>query len=944
MDTLTFLQRVLPNEGVYVSAALLEGGAFRHGFVTSLDELGSQIDSLARRGNNTYYAIASYVEKGNRKRDNVHKIKVVALDIDCGEGKEYPNQKAGLVALMNFIKESRMPEPMIVSSGNGLHVYWVLTRALSVDDWLPLAEAVKAYTLNHGLMIDRAVTSDPARVLRPVGTINPKGDKPVKILIDRPDVTVETLSAAVAAYIPPKRTTRKSTLLDKIAVQVEYPNATASVVRAKCQQVAWAIENADDVSEPMWYTLMGVAAYCTEPESVAIEWSRGHSMFSETDTIAKLNQWRRSATGPATCTRFELERPDGCKGCAVKGRITTPARLGVQYEEVAPAQDVPKAPVIAQIELPKPFKRTKVGIKITIEDTDLDVCPFDIYPVGYGRDESLGYETVRYSWNRPHVGWSELVLRQAYLAEGSREFATSIADQGIVLYNKKQTEWFQLMLRTYMDSLRQMKGMTNLYATMGWKENFSEFVIGNTVFRRGKDGKVTEEEITLANTTNRLGNDLYDQQGNWQDWAQFTSVLDKADMPWHKFALGVGLSSVFYAYTGLKGLTVSLYGPTGGGKTLIQYWIQSIYGNPDRLHFSSKFTQNTLFSRMGTYSNMPLTIDEVTLMSDKDVADFIYWVSQGRDKARLTRTAEEREAKTWAMPVVVSTNRSFASKMASAGLDHDAQLMRLLEVTVPAHKMFTTGSKAGRMIYEFLMSHYGAVGREFIRRLMELGEPTIRTMVSEAATNLTSKYGCEFSGEERFWEQSIALADLALGLASDWGLIKFDHDSGIKWTLEQLGVNRRAIAENKADSFDILSEFLNDNADAAVTVMHTGSQKPMVDMSRMPRADIRVRFDVYRKNPSDMFDRGILLIDRTFLRRWLSGQGVDYKTFMQTIDDESALATPKSQKAYLGKDTPAKLGQSYVIGINLSHPRLVGILDAAETAAEDLVIGQIKAV
>jgi hypothetical protein len=118
----------------------------------------------------------------------------------------------------------------------------------------------------------------------------------------------------------------------------------------------------------------------------------------------------------------------------------------------------------------------------------------------------------------------------------------------------------------------------------------------------------------------------------------------------------------------------------------------------------------------------------------------------------------------------------------------------------------------------------------------------------------------------------------------------------------------------------------------------------MVDMSRMPRADIRVRFDVYRKNPSDMFDRGILLIDRTFLRRWLSGQGVDYKTFMQTIDDESALATPKSQKAYLGKDTPAKLGQSYVIGINLSHPRLVGILDAAETAAEDLVIGQIKAV
>ena len=943
MDTLNFLQRVLPNEGVYVSAVLSEAGTFRHGFVASVEELATQINSLAKRGNNTYYALASYIEKGSRKGTNVNQIKVVALDIDCGEGKEYPNQKAGLVALMNFLKESRMPEPMVVSSGNGLHVYWVLDRALTPEDWTPLAEAVKTYTLNHGLMIDRAVTSDLARVLRPVGTVNPKGNKPVRLLIDRPPTTVEDLSAAVAAYIAPKKR-RKSTLLDKIAVQVEYPNAVASVVRNKCQQIDWAVSNANDVPEPLWYSVLGIAAYCVEPESVAMEWSSGHDLFSESATIAKLNQWRRSATGPATCARFEAERPEGCKGCQVRGKITTPARLGVQYEEVAPAKDVPQAPEITRIDMPKPFKRTKVGIKITIEDTDLDVCPFDIYPVGYGRDESLGYETVRFSWNRPHVGWTELVIRQAYLAEGSREFATAIADQGIVLYNKKQTEWFQLMLRSYMDNLRQMKGMTNLYSTMGWKEGFDQFVIGNTLIRRDKNGQIVEEEISLSNTTSRMGNELFDQAGSWQDWAKFTSVLEKADMPWHKFALGVGLSSVFYAFTGLKGLTVSLYGPTGGGKTLIQYWIQSIYGNPDKLHFASKFTQNTLFSRMGTYAHLPLTIDEVTLMSDKDVGDFIYWVSQGRDKARLTRTAEEREAKSWAMPVVVSTNRSFASKMASAGLDHDAQLMRLLEVTVPPHKMFTSGSQAGRKIYDFLMANYGGVGREFIKRLMAMGEPTIRMMVSEAAVNVRNKYDCEFSGEERFWEQAVSLADLALSLASDWGLIQFEPRSGVEWVIEQLGLNRRAIAENKADAFDILSEFLNDNADAAVTVMHTGSQKPMVDTARMPRADIRVRFDVYRNKPSDMFDKGVVLVDRTFLRRWLSSNGVDYRTFIQQMEDESAIATPKSQKAYLGKDTPVKLGQTYVVGLNLSHPRLVGILDAAEAAAEDLVLGQIKAV
>jgi hypothetical protein len=76
---------------------------------------------------------------------------------------------------------------------------------------------------------------------------------------------------------------------------------------------------------------------------------------------------------------------------------------------------------------------------MTVDETDIDVCKFDIYPVGYGRDESLGYETVRFHWNRPHRGWQELVMRQALLTEGHRDFATVLADQGIVLLNRNQT-------------------------------------------------------------------------------------------------------------------------------------------------------------------------------------------------------------------------------------------------------------------------------------------------------------------------------------------------------------------------------------------------------------------------------------------------------------------------------------------------------------------------
>ena len=110
-----------------------------------------------------------------------------------------------------------------------------------------------------------------------------------------------------------------------------------------------------------------------------------------------------------------MDNPDGCKGCKYKGKITSPIRLGVKYQEVELQETLDKN--ASQVQLPKPFKRTKDGIKITIDDTDIDVCRFDIYPVSYGKDESLA-ETVRYHWKRPHVGWQELVLRQAYLTEG----------------------------------------------------------------------------------------------------------------------------------------------------------------------------------------------------------------------------------------------------------------------------------------------------------------------------------------------------------------------------------------------------------------------------------------------------------------------------------------------------------------------------------------------
>jgi Domain of unknown function (DUF927) len=949
MNTLEFLQRVLPTTGFFCTTVINGPNPEdrKQGFFASVDDLAKAVQGLSNRGDNTYFAISTFSEKGSRKQDNVHATKVVALDVDCGPKKPYADWRDGVRALSEFIRNAVLPRPLIVRSGNGLHVYWILDTELPPEKWKPLAEGLKAAVAQHGFKVDAGLTANSSLVLRPVGTINPKNGATVTLLSDAGTCSYTELAEALSVYQIPTSTlgsTRPiSKLAQALAVTSDMPAAVGMVVATKCQQIAWGVRNQADVPEPMWYGMMGVAAYCTEPEAVAIAWSEGHPDFNPARAISKMKHWQASTTGPATCAKFETDRPGGCKGCKYKDKIGTPARLGVQYQEVAAPTEAPDSTAV-NVPLPKPFKRTASGMKMTMDESDVDICPFDIYPVSYGRDESLGYETVRFHWKRPHVGWQELVMRQAYLADGSREFPTVIADQGIVLNGKRQTELFQLMLRSYMDELRRVRSMTNLYANMGWKENFTQFVIGDTIYRRETDGSISEESISLAAGSSKLGHELYSVLGSQEAWTEFTTVMDKAQLYPHMFAMCIGLSAPLYEFTGLKGLTISLYGPTGGGKTLAQLWMQSAWGLPDKLHFAAKFTQNALFNRMGMYCHMPVTIDEVTMMADKDVGDFLYWVSQGRDKARLNRNSEERDAKNFALPVVVSTNRSMHAKMLASGLDTDAQMARLLEVSVKPNVVFTRGSAAGKMIYDFIHLNNGHVGRALVKKLLELGPEGIQAAIADHMATFKQKYRAKFSGEERYWEQAIVLADLIGKLATEWGLIKFDYTKGIEWVLEQIGAIRRAVSDNQLDAFDLLSEYLNDNADAALSVIHTGSQKPTVDHSRIPRNDLRLRFDLYRKSAADPFSNGTILIDRTHFRKWLSLRGGDYKSFNDHMAIENILATPKSQKAYLGKDSPIKLGQSYVIGINLNHPRLFGILDRADQDVENLAYGQLKLV
>ena len=954
MDTIEFFGRVLPDTGYYVATVINPDRRAQKSYET-IDELANAVIRIDIAGGNVYYAMSSFVEAGNRKQANVELTKSLFIDIDCGEGKPFADQREGAKALKVFLKASGLPPPMIVNSGRGLHVYWPLTVALAPADWQPLADALKECAKHHGFEIDAAVTADSARVLRPVGTHNPKNGAEVALIKDAPDNTPGSMRSALVQFMhkaPVKRgfaaqAKPVSSITASLGSGTEYEPAVAGNIVGGCAQVRWAANNQTDVEEPFWYALLGIAAFCDDPEGTAVAWSDQHPGYDYPKTILKIEQWRGRATGPTTCAKFKDLRESGCKKCPYAGKITTPCQIGRKMAEAeGPAADVIDV-VANEVPLPQGFKRTKAGgLAQTIDETDIEVVPFDLYPVSYGKDEALGYEVVRFHWKRPHKGWQEIKFRQAYLADGNREFPTAIADQGIVLPFKGLTERFQYMLRAYMDELRKLRTTTNLYTSLGWKEEDTLFVIGDKQVRKDEAGQVVVEDVVLSSAVQRVSTGMYGTKGTHEKWLKVTKLMELAGLNAHIFAMGVSMSAPLYNFTGLKGGVLSLYGPTGSGKSLAQLAMQSVWGNPVELHFQSKYTQNALFTRLSFYNNLPMTIDETTMMPDKEVGDFIYGVTQGRDKSRLNARVEERDPRTWAAPVTLSTNRPMSGKLLSATFETDAQMARMLELSLESADIFTKSTDVGRKFYDTVTRNYGHVGLLILQWLVELGAAAIEKLIADHMVAFEKKYKVRFSGEERYWEVMVVLADLMNKVAKERGWVTYDYVPATNYALEQAGMTRRSISASKIDEFDLLGEYLNEMRAATVIVSHVdGSDLPIYDALRLPRAEVRVRFDLYRKTLNAKNDRGILLLDRAHLRKWMASRGGDWKKFGDTLVTDNIDATPASKKAILGRGIPElRLPQTYVLGINIAHDRLRTLLENEDARPEAMTLGQLRSV
>lgn len=930
MDTTEFLRKILPETGLYIVARLV-GKGWKHQVCESIEEAAQYVLAFDASGVPTYHACAAYrdhfvagVKDGKpikqvRVHKNVRALRAFWMDLDVDPSNEhkFESQSVALDGLVAFCTAASLPMPMVLSSGNGLHIYWTLTHEIIPEQWKQLAESLKSLAAKLGFKADPACTSDPARILRTIGTWNRKNitaPRAVELVADAPSVDFSEFSQLVLravhaqgltpAEVVTSRESPTERLNEQFSIKKDFPPCSAEKVATRCAQVAKIKSTRGDVPEPFWYAGIQLLCNSVEGDPLIHEWSKGYAGYSEQETNQKIAQIRGQQIGPTLCSSFESHNPGGCDNCPFKGKISSPAQLGAQVTSApAPVHTVQVAEQTITIALPnppEPFTR-KEGGGIFVEEEGIlhKIYEYDCYPIELAWDEHFGYETVRIRHWLPQEGWCECTVQASLLARPV-DFETKLRDNSIQpLIRNRMT----MYMDSYLRKIRTEIKMRKLFRSMGWKNENSEFVLGDKLYRQ--NGEIVEAGFSMAS---RGFLEHFRTKGDIKEWTTLTSVFETPGFEPHAFMLLLAFAAPLLKLAGRQGFTVSALGETGAGKSTMGKFIASVYGHPDQTWIMRGSTANARVERIGAYYSIPAYMDEITTLTPKEVRDLVYTIATGKARESLHRDRTPRPGAEWATILVASTNDSMQSKLQVEKQNPEAESMRLFELRLPRVAAFE--GVAG-LIHQTLADNYGVAGAEYIQQLVA-HQDEIRPQLEPAVRAALRDFGME--EKERFWAQAAALTLYGGKLAKQWGLIEFDPERIRLWLQAEIRTMQREVADNLIGPVAVLGEYLNAHIGERLVITQLNAD--MGATNARPSRELSQRYEK---------DSHTLYVSRQHIKRYLESNHHDYTQIRDDLYGRGVLLNPSAKKV-LGAGTDYTGGQTACWKIKADHPELVEVL------------------
>ena len=958
METKTFLQVTLGDEGFYCIAGF---PATRDGtdrgptqkFFQTIDEALATAVAMDANGLEVYFALATFKDGRSRRNDNVHQLRSFFLDLDCGPGKPYTDAKEAMAALVQFCVTVGLDRPRLVNSGGGIHAYWTLTKPVTRDEWLPVAENLKQLCRKHNLAADPAVTADSARILRVPGTNNRKlaEDRKVYILAHNPEpVDFDSFRSKVgeAPTVPAHNKFRPrgpDAVMDALAGNYSSRFGlilNKSVAGKGCTQLLHIVVHQKDISEPLWRAGLSIAKNCSDAEKSIHNLSNRHPDYDSDATERKAAAIR----GPYHCKTFEEYRPEGCEGCPHKGKITSPIQLGREVLEAGPEdnvvelfdvpdevdetdEDAPSAAKIQHYIIPKyphPYFRGKSGgVYRRVVDKDGDA------------DETLIYHNDVYVVRRltiPTVG-DAVVIRAHLPRDGVREFTIpmsavvsaeelrrQLAMNGVTAL---KVEPLMAYITTWVNELQHRASADEARIQFGWtKDDGGTFVVGE------REITPTGIDLNPPSTTTAGLFPAFKPKGTLDGWKRTAEFYNRPGFESHQFVVAKAFGSVLMQFLPINGTIMHVHSKESGlGKTTAMYVGASVWGNPDVLVLQERDTLNAKMNRAEVYKNLPLYVDEMTNTAPKDLSDFAYQIPSGQQRSRLSTrgNVERHRGAPWKLLCVTTGNTSMIERIGSYKTLPKAEAQRILEYrTVRATGLTKAETDA---FSAAIRENYGHAGPVFIQHIMHQMPEVLRIL-----NGMQRKFDNEakLTAENRFWSVDVAATLTGLYFAKQSGLIGWELGPVFKWAVEMVGRASVMVESMDASAESMLTDYLAENYNNTLRIKSTDDMRGvntgldhLVHPEAVPRGALIARYE---------YDLKKLYLLPKPLRDWCAKQQINFSAFLDNL--RTGRTRARMERIRLGKGTYVNMPATNVIAVECGE-FLDDFADPVQSAGADPV-------
>lgn len=931
MDTATFLKSVLAPDGWYCTLALREGKRVQK-FYSTIEALQAAAVNFDEEGFDAYFALATFQDGTARTTENIAHLRAFFLDLDCGPGKDYPDKGEALKALKAFGSMNNLPKPTIVDSGHGVHVYWRLEEAVSYDDWLPVANNLKALAKQQGFASDGNVTADGARVLRVPGTTNYKREtvSPVVVLVEGVVTDFESFKSllpAVApanAYVP---SSKDSAMMDAIMGNRinHFRTIYKKTLRGNgCAQIAYIFQNRETLSEPMWRAGLSIASFCEDRVKAAEMISKGHPDFDMDDTMQKMDRIK----GPYLCERFDDYNPGVCQDCPLWGKIKSPIVLGGEVKEADPDAEVvvqeeaPDGSQVATVDripkYPKPFFRGANG-GVYKKDKDEEGEPFDrliyindLYVVSRLKDPEAG-EVLIMRLHMTHDPVQEFMVRLSD-ATSKEELRKVLSKQGVALYGK-QLDGIMEYTQAWINELQQTVQAENAMRQFGWTDdNLSSFIIGS---RRVYADRI-EKNAPSVSTAELMP--FFKQRGDFHAWRTAMEFWNRPGMELHQFVVCAGFGAPLMKLTPHNAALIHLWSKGSGyGKSTVQYAAAGIWGNPKRVVMQLKDTYNTQMNRAEIYKNIPVIMDEVTNMKAMEASDLIYQSTQGQQRNRMAASSnvERYRGDPWGTLFITSGNMSIIDKVTITKSMPLGEAMRTIEIHVKrvVDKMNIPKHESDAL-NDAILENYGHAGPIFVQYIMSHQEE-VRQLLKKVQATIDKR--AELDAQTRFWSAAAAVIVVAAVICKQIGLLQYDPQNLMNYIIKTIIPNAKAsVKEQSNDPRTIINDYVYENWGKILQIkstidrrgLHMSGADQLVVPDALPKGDIIGRYEP---------DTEMLFLRPGPLRHWLAERQLNYQSLS---NDWKRLfgAERKSMRLTRGTHMNMPPAQTLCMRINLENP------------------------